>query len=144
MTRSEEPTDYLLIRAQSSSDFDPAQFAIVYLSEHYRQILRKRLMDATGLKDDVQLASINYWDDYAVFYTNSRKIGSFLLLVDEDWAFVNVADGDLKSLRKPHNIMLDGQLIVSKTGFAQYHANTKHDHETYWTEYFSIKEALTL
>lgn len=144
MQISETPTDYILVKARTDSEWDSCDFAIVNLSNAWRQNQLKRLDTVEPFVDDYTFQSLNFYDCAVDFYQESDAslpdVNEFL--ANRSWAFVDVSEEEQDTLTQPENA-LDGYTIsIKSNGEAKYKAYGKHTGEEFWTEEFPLSDIL--
>jgi len=145
MKRSDQPTEYIFIKAYTNSEWDYCDFAIIRITEQWRTVMRKRLNLLEPFKYDNSFYSHHYWDSPEGFYTNivdeeDTDITDLILKEDEEWAFVTLAENELNTFPVPENRLDTHQLVLTKFGSARFKAYGKHSGEEFYTEDFGIEE----
>lgn len=142
MKKSIEATEYLLIKAKTNSEWDNGDFAIIHITEEWKQTQQKRLEAVKIVENDYDLKWLNYADTNVEFFRFSKELYPEV----EDWLsersriFIELETDDLKRLLQPENSLNCYQMQVYKNGNAIYNAFGKHTSEEFWTEEFSLWE----
>ena len=142
MKKSIEATEYLLIKAKTNSEWDNGDFAIIHITEDWKQTQKKRLEAVEPLENDYDLKWLNYADTNIEFFKFSEEHYPEV----EEWLsersriFIELETDDLKRLLQPENSLNCYQMQVYKNGNAIYNAFGKHTNEEFWTEEFSLWE----
>ena len=105
MKLSDKPTEYLLIRALTNSDWDECDFAIINITDEWKQTQKKRLETAKTVENDYDLKWLNYADTNVEFF---KFLGEDYpeieeLLSEKSQIFIELETGDLKKLLQPEN-----------------------------------------
>lgn len=144
MQISETPTDYILVKARTNSEWDSCDFGIVNLSNAWRQNQLKRLDTVEPFVDDYTFQSLNFYDCAVDFYQESDDSLPDVneLLADKSWAFVDVSEEELGTLTQPENALDCYIIAIERNGEAKYKAYGKHTGEEFWTEGFPLSDIL--
>lgn len=144
MQISETPTDHILVRARTNSEWDSCDFAIVNLSEEWKQNQLKRLDTVKPFVDDFTFKSLNFYDCAVDFFQGSDDslpdVNEFL--ADRSWAFVDVSEDELDTLTQPENVLDSHTVAIKNNGEAKYKAYGKHTGEEFWTEDIPLQQLL--
>jgi hypothetical protein len=149
MKISEKPTDYILIQARTSSEWDEVAFALIHLDDDFKETIKKRkdLVENTYL-DDFYYAT--FWDCPVGFYTDSddeginQDIDDIIHKMDKtlktEWVFVETTDDEIDTLNTPNSI-LDGHQMKVKPDEFWYYAEGKHNgDDKFWTDRISFAD----
>jgi len=146
MKRSEKPTDYIFILANTLSQWDSCDFAVIHLTREWREVMRNRFDLIQSFTDDDTFYSHHYWDFpqgfYVHDYEDEEETTLHLLNEGEDWAYIETDDAELATLRKPESSLDTYQLTITRYGTASFSAMGKHTSEEYWTSHFEINELI--
>lgn len=144
MKISIKPTEYLLVKAISNSEWDSCGFALIHTNSEWKSIQRKRLEINQNLFDDSNLLSLNYNDNKVDFYKFSDVLYPEIekSLVNVNSAFVELNNEEINQFVLPENRLNGYQLKILKNGYAIYCAFGKYTGEEFWTVEFSIKNIL--
>lgn len=144
MKRSDKPTSYLMIKANTNSEWDCCDFAIIALSEDWKQEQQKRIDNIKPFSKDCMLLSMMYSDASITFYKDDDKIcpDSTELLEGRIWSFVKLDEEALAQLSIPENKLTSHTLHIFKSGYALYQTYGKHTGEDFWTEDFPLEELI--
>lgn len=140
MKTSLNPTEYLLIKAMTNSEWDDCDFAIIHITDEWKKTQKKRLEAVKPLENDYDLKWLNYADTNVEFFRLSEEHHPEV----EEWLsersriFIELEKNDLKELLQPENRLNCYQMQVFKNGNAIYNAFGKHTGEEFWTEEFSL------
>ncbi|MDV3622536.1 hypothetical protein CMU83_15940 [Elizabethkingia anophelis] len=144
MKRSDIPTSYLMIKANTNSEWDCCDFAIISLSEDWKKEQQKRIENIKPFSNDYMLLSMMYSDASITFYKDDNEIcpDSTDLLEDRIWSFVELKEETLEKLSVPENRLTSHTLHVFKSGYALYQTYGKHTGEDFSTEDFPLEELI--
>lgn len=139
-----KPTEYILLKAGNNSEWDDCDFAIIHISEEWKNTQKKRLQAVKLVENDHDLKWLNYADTNVEFFKFSEEHYPEV----EEWLsersriFIELEKEDLKELSQPENNLNCYQMQVFKNGNAIYNAFGKHTGEEFWTEEFSLEELI--
>lgn len=142
MKTSLKSTEYLLIKAMTNSEWDDCGFAIIHITDEWKQIQKKRLEVVKVVEDDYDLKWLNYEDTNVEFFKFSEEKYPQVKgwLFERSQIFIELEKDDLKELLQPENNLNCYQMQVFKNGNAIYNAFGKHTSEEFWTQEFSLFE----
>ena len=144
MKKTLQPTEYLLIKAMTNSEWDDCGFAIIHITDDWKQTQKKRLEAVKPLENDYDLKWLNYTDTNIEFFKFSEEHYPEVeeWLSERNQIFIELRKEDLKKLltheNRPHNY----QMQVFKNGNAIYNAFGKHTSEEFWTEEFLLTQLI--
>lgn len=142
MKKSINPTEYLLVKAMTNSEWDDCAFAIIHITKVWKKTQQNRLEAIKIFENDYDLKWLNYADTDVKFFKLSVDIYPKI----EEWLsnksqfFVELENDDLKKLSQPENRLNCYQMQVFRSGNAIYNALGKHTSEEFFTEEFSLEE----
>lgn len=142
MKKSLEATEYLLIKTKTNSEWDNGDFAIIHITDDWKQTQKKRLEAVKPLENDYDLKWLNYADTNIEFFKFSEEHYPEVevWLSERSRIFIELEKDDLKRLLQPENSLNCYQMQVYKNGNTIYNAFGKHTIEEFWTEEFSLWE----
>lgn len=150
MTRSEQPTDYIYLKANTPSEWDSCDFAIVRLSDDWLDVLEERLALLAPFENRDDFYSLEFWDGPEGYFTDTyddENDGPYTKLLgdeDPDWCFAELDPDELDDFSRPEARLSTHQLVVTKEGHAYFTAFGKHTDEQYFTSSFPIRELIDL
>jgi hypothetical protein len=149
MKRSDQPTAYIFIKADTQSEWDCCDFAIIKLTDQWRNEMRKRLTLLEPFKKDDSFYSHHYWDRPEGIYTSiinddGEDIIDIILTEGEDWAFVTLLENELDTFPVPESRLDSYQLVLTKHGTARFKAYGKHTGEEFWTDDFDAEALINI
>ena len=68
MKISDKPTEHILVKAHSNSEWDSCEFAIITISEKWKEEQLKRLEIVKPFVEDYNFQSLNFYEGSADFY----------------------------------------------------------------------------
>lgn len=133
-----------MILADTASEWDNCDFAIVHITDEWRTLMRQRLSRIERFITDEDPCSIRYYDSPMGFYQNDYEkengIPEDLLDEGEVWCYVTLDENEPEDLLLPESRLDTHILTVYPHGTALFNASGKHTGEEYWTEGFEIAE----
>lgn len=142
MKTSDKPTVNILIKANTNSEWDCCEFAIIHLSKEWKKLQATRLEAIKPFTDDYTLQSIRFYSTSVDFYQSGDNGAPDIeeLLADKDWAFVEMDENELDKLTPPENSLDFYTLEIHRDGNARYKAYGKHTNEEFWTNKFPLQQ----
>lgn len=144
MKKSVKVTEYLLIKAMTNSEWDNGDFAIIHITEDWKQSQQKRLEAVKIVENDYDLKWLNYADTNVEFFRFSEEKYPEVeqWLSESNRIFIELEKDDLKKFLQPENNLNCYQMQVYKNGNAICNAFGKHTGEEFWTEEFTLSELI--
>lgn len=144
MKTTSQPTDYILIKAQTNSDWDECHFAIILCSQEWKEQTRQRLKTVQHIETEIGFVSLNYYDTAVDFYRADEKTQTEINqnLGVKDWAFIELDENEQETFLVPENRLDTFRLSLYRYGTAMFSASGKHSGEEFWTSEFSVSEIL--
>lgn len=142
MKRSLIPTPYILIRATNSCRWDTVDFAVIHLTESWKDLLAQRLSALTRFAKDESFHNITYWESPLGFYRHptNRLYTENLICPEEEWTYVTLSGSQEQKFLIPVDELKDHQLVITSHGYANFVAFNARTSEQCWTDWFSISE----
>lgn len=142
MKRSKTPTQHILIKANTRSDWESIEFAIIYLTESWKALIASRLKAIKQFKADDDFNCHSFWDASISYYNGSgnRELVKEILPPHDDWAYVTLSPETERTFQHPDNLLEAHQLLITTNGIAHFKAYGKHTNDEYWTEEFNLKK----
>lgn len=146
MKVSDKPTEHILVRAHSNSEWDSCEFAIITISEKWKEEQLKRLEIVKPFAEDYVFQSINFYDGSANFYQTGEDELPDLdeLLAGKDWAFVELNEEELDSLTPPESDLDCYRLAIYRNGDSKYKAYGKHTGEEFRTDNLPLQQLTSI
>ena len=144
MQLSETPTDHILVRARTDSEWDSCDFAIISISEGWRKVQLERLEAITPFANDLSFFSLHFFDGAADFYQPGDDGLPDIdeLLGDNEWAFVELTQEEQDNLTPPESALDCYEMVLYKDGDAKYTAYGKYTSEEFWTTELPLRKIL--
>lgn len=136
MKTTDKATAHLLVKANTNSEWDNCNFAIIHITEDWKKEQQKRIDFLTPLQGNYHFQSMNYYDTAVEFYRTNEDDQPDMdkLLGDKEWAFVELDENELESLTPPENRLDCYRIVLRASGTGYYTAYGKHTSEEFWTE----------
>lgn len=146
MKVSDKPTGHILVRAHSNSEWDSCEFAIVSISEKWKEEQLKRLEIIKPFAEDYVFQSLIFYDYSVDFYQMGEDGLPDLdeLLAGKDWTFIELSEEELDNLTPPESSLDCYRLAIYRDGDAKYKAYGKHTDEEFWTENLPLKQLTSI
>ena len=136
----DKTTAHLLVKANTNSEWDNCEFAIIHITEDWKKEQAKRLEAVKPFAEDYNFQSLNYYDTAVEFYRTSEDDRPDIeeLLADKEWVLVELENEEQETFTVPENRMDSYRLVVYRSGNAIYKEYGKHTSEEFWTEEFDL------
>jgi len=136
MKRSNQPTAYLLVKANTNSYWDSCDYAIVHITQQWKEQLQERIKFLSPLQGDYDFQSMRYYDCSADFYRIGEDGQSVAkqLPKGRSWAFVELDENEQEAFIPPENHLDSYAIVLCADGTGYYSAYGKHTGEEFWTE----------
>jgi hypothetical protein len=146
MKVSDKPTGHILVRAHSNSEWDSCEFAIVSISEKWKEEQLKRLEFIKPFVEDYVFQSLSFYDYSVDFYQTGEDGLPDLdeLLAGKDWTFIELDEEEPDNLTPPESSLDCYRLAIYRDGDAQYKAYGKYTGEEFWTENLPLKQLTSI
>lgn len=140
MKISDKPTGYILIKANTDSEWDCCDFALIHLSEKWKELQAERLKAVKPFADNYSFSSMNFYDSSVEFFRvgDEEEPETEKLLADKDWTFVELDNDETDRLVPPENRLDCYRLVIYRDGDAKYEAYGKYTSEEFWTNTFPL------
>ena len=144
MNISDKPTNRILVRARTDSEWDSCDFAIISLSEGWRETQLERLEAIKPFENAPSFLSMHFFDGAADFYQSGDDGLPDIdeLLGDNEWAFVELTWEEQDNLTPPESTLDCYKMVLYKDGDARYTAYGKHTNEEFWSADLPLREIL--
>lgn len=144
MKISTTPTNHLLVRAYTCSDWDDCDFAVISCDHAWRERMVSRLEAAGGFKPDESFLSFHYIDNSVEFYVSQDE--TFFDGLPESGAplFIEPEKDEETSFKTPETYMDSGRLVIDRNGSAHYARYAKYTGDEFFTDSFSLPDILAL
>lgn len=141
MKISQKPTNHILVRADTSSESDQCDFALIACSDRWEKSIVNRLVAAESFESPGGFISFRYRDNTPDFYV-SPNAEADLLPEGTDWAFVTLEESEEESFARPNSDLEAASLILycGETGY--YQTCGKHNGEEFYTADLPLADIL--
>lgn len=141
MKLSEVPTDKIIIKARTNSEWDYVDFSIVTVDKSWQDKMEDFLMLNKKYHSSIEWLSFN--DDEGFFVdTEGSPFEEFVSQDKKDWSFVEITDEEVEQLSTPENTLKYGSVRISDT--IQFVMHGKHTSDEFYTESIPITDILQL
>lgn len=137
MERSIAPTPYILVRAQTNSDWDKCSFALVHIEQPWIEKMTEWMKSIEPFASDISLADHVYCDRPEGFFADTDAND---LDENENWIYVNLTQTELEGFELPENALDTHQFCISPDFAGRYRAFGKHTGEEFWTDRFAVDQ----
>lgn len=146
---SQTPTEWVVVKASTNSEWDACEFIVVNFSSSYFQELHARIASFNKIQNEPNLYSIAYWDapfDWFVSnHQNESEVEEFLSDPTISWAFLKILnENEIELFEKPEQQVDGEQMRIFENGNAQFKGYGKHTSEEFWSKEFPLIEILDL
>lgn len=144
MKLSDKPTEYVLLKAGTDSEWDNCNFAIIHITEEWKKEQARRLKAVQPFTDDYFFHSLRYYDTAFDFYVADEDDNPNLVkwLTEKSMAFVEIDAEEFETLTEPENRLDCYRLVIYRTGTAMCIAYGKHTGEEFYTEEFPLNKLI--
>ncbi|WP_447951660.1 hypothetical protein [Chryseobacterium koreense] len=144
MKLSDKSTAHILVKANTNSEWDNCEFAIIHISEEWKQEQAKRLALVKPLEGNLYFCSMNYYDTAVDFYRTGENDNPNIeeLLNGKEWVFVELDEQEQEAFTVPENRLDCYRLVLRSNGTGYYTAYGKHTSEEFWTEEFLLTQLI--
>lgn len=143
MKISDKPTGDILVKANTNSQWDDCEFALIHLSEEWKKLQMASLESVKPFADDYTFHSMRFYDCSASFY-HSGEDGDGgpdeELLGERDWVFVELESDEVDRLTPPESSLDCYVIVIYRDGNARYEAFGKYTGEEFWTNKFPLPQ----
>ena len=137
-------TDYVLVKADTNSDWDNCHFAIIHCTAEWREQMQQRLKSLQSVESGYGFVSLNYYDTSVDFYRADEKgqVEIDQILGEKDWIFVEFDEDEQETFLVPENRLDTYRLSLYRYGTAIYTAHGEHSGDEFYTSEIPIKDIL--
>ena len=140
MKISDTPTDKIIVKAYTNSEWDKCEFAVITLQEGFFEWLQKSVKIATSIAlEDRYFYEISFLENKSItnfYFLNEEEKPdlSFLEENDKDWAFVELSSEEEISFFEPEDRIICRKIIFDKYGYFYVKAFGKYSEDEFFTE----------
>lgn len=145
MKISQQPTNHILVKATCQSEWDNCDFAVITCDNGWVEQMEKRLNTIALHSDDIDFASLHYYDGSVEFYVSKEDEVEKLLSetgTEKQWTFIELEENEEDEFDTPENSLDCRMQVLHKGGIVRYKAHGKHTGEEFYTESFSVSEVI--
>ena len=145
MKRSKKPTEYVMIKASTTSNEDAVEFAILHISPKWIELTLQRLVAISEFKANMGLNHHCFWDEPIGYYSNpaGKDLSKKIFPKHDDWAFITLDPAEINALPIPKTSLNAHQFMITKDGIAHYKAYSKYSKERFETVQFNLLKLIT-
>ncbi len=141
MELSHTPTEYILLRAETTSEDDSCHFVILHITESWRQTMLHRLDKAIPFNSDSTFSHLAFGDRPIGFYTFSDDSEAIFETV-ADWCFITVSVEEIAALDRVNCELCAHLFKIDSSGIAFYEAYAAHNEDRFYTHDFKMLDML--
>lgn len=142
MKRSATPTNTIIVKAFTGSEWDTVSFAIISLSNLDRKQFNDRAFDAQqAYSKDHNFTKICYSFLTDGFFLGDDEVDA-ILGEEFEWRFVKLTKGELEKLTKPEQDIDCETASFYSNGSVQFKGYGKHTSEEFWTSDIQVDELI--
>ena len=143
MKRSDKPTEYIMLKAETTSEYDECEFAIMHITQEWNKRMTERLQLLKLFQKDNSFTSLAFSETVEGFYTfpDGEKepfIGR------EAWCFVEITPVELQELPEVSEEITGCNILFYGGSLACFYASTPQDGVELSTGLFNIKALLEM
>ena len=143
MKRSDKPTDYIILKAETTSEFDNCEFAVMHITPEWNKRMAGRLQLLKLIQKDNSFTSLAFVETVEGFYTFSENIHP-PFTGRETWCFIEITPAELQELPEV-NVEITGCNIFFYGGsLACLYASSAEDGVELSTGLFNIRALLEM
>lgn len=142
MKLTTEPTDTIVIKAQTNSEWDSCEFALVPVPDLDK--INKVLEHIHTIKKiNSDVFKVSFWD-YANFYSSTEGLNEtvieFLDEGSEGWSFIEITEEELKNLEETEQKIDTIQMCVDVYNTILWKGYGKYTSEEFYTDDISVQK----
>lgn len=144
MKTSSNITDYILVKADTNSDWDNCCFALIHCTAQWRELATQWLNTTQAIENEMCFASLKFYDTSVDFYRTDEMGQAEIdrILGERNWAFVEMYENEQETFLVPENRLDTYRLSLYRYGTAIYTAHGKHSGDEFYTSEFPLKGIL--
>ena len=140
MKISKTKTDTIIIKAQTNSEWDCVDFALLQLTKPFLDFVKKYSALADTIPESDWFYCISFWynvEGWFLFNEDSLNANSFQI---NDFEYVKLAKNEIEKLHKPEQVITHTEFDIFQQGKFQFTAYAKHTGETFFTNVIEINK----
>lgn len=142
MKRSKLPTEYIAIKADTKSDWDQCNLAILNITPEWLKIIDDRIKLLDAVKKDLSFYSMVYWDAPDGYFVLPKQELEEIFEQRNSWEYITLKDGELDVLSIPESQLDTDMMFMNVAGQVHFMCYGKHTGEEYSTECIDMKAVL--
>lgn len=144
MKKSNQPTDTILIKTFSSDEYTSCDFAVIKLSEEWKEKMKARFEMAKEILKDNDLSHLVYWGSVCDFFDDKENETPADAIIgdEEDWCFVELDENEYDSLQAPAMDLDFYHTVIDRYGNISFKVTGKHCSTEYSTTDIAFLEIL--
>ncbi len=144
MILSDKPTNHILLRAGTGSEWDNCDYAIIDATDAWKKDMQTKLEAVQPFGKDPNFQSLNYYNAAVNFHRRDEDEMPDIdhLLSDNAIVFVLLEGSEAEKLLVPDSRLDCYTLEVFNNGSARFTASGKHTGEQFWTDEFSLEKVI--
>lgn len=105
MKKASNITEYILVKADTNSEWDNCHFALIHCSNEWRERMRQRLKVVQSIENEIGFTSLNFYDTSVDFYCADEKMQTEInqMLGEKNWTFVELEEDEQETFLLPEN-----------------------------------------
>lgn len=140
MRISDVPTNRILLKAGTVSEWDCCDFAIIDCSG-WKERIGRWLRAAASFEAPEELISFRFYDNCVDYYTSQEEEAE-ILPKGQEWAFIQLEEGEEDSFSRPETRLEAAYLVLYPNGGGFYKAYGKYTNEEFYTQEIPMKQIL--
>ena len=139
-----EHSDYILIKAVSAGEPGDCDFAIIHITQQWKDLQQRRLEIVNLLSGEANFFYLSYWSNPEGFYKNGEDVTqrASSLLQGDSWCFIEYTQNESENHETPENIEALCLIHIYADGKANYIAYSKNETGEFITDDFKIADLL--
>lgn len=142
MKLSKKPTNHILVKAETNSEWDNCDYAIINVSKSWIESLQSRLNALRKIQDEKDFFTIKFFDRNVKFYSSNEELTILKEIKEKSFAFVQMDNQE--EFSEPENILDAYCISFYSNGVGKYTAYGKHTGEEFFTENIPFADIVSL
>lgn len=132
-------TRYLMVKANTSSEWDPCEFALIEMNDKAVNLIQDVAKEAVKLNKKYGFCHIHISCDNAEFFSDDEFADKHGIDDGNESIFIDLEDSVVDKLKRPENSIRYGGINIYADSF-HYHAYGKHSNESFYTVGLNLEE----
>ncbi|WP_293906061.1 hypothetical protein [Sphingobacterium sp. UBA5670] len=144
MNLSHIPTDYIIVRAQTNSDWDNCSFAIITISLEWRKEQAKRIRFFKAFENCNTFYAAQFFNAEIQFFDADYGLSEIVEGFEQQmgWCFLEATQNEIAHLHTPQSTIGTSCICIDAFGNGTYKGWADYSSEEFFTDQFSIEEIL--